>query len=53
MQFGLAAAVSPLVGLGGERTALPMTVTMAASSVVAGAAVLFLARSDAHGDDVA
>ncbi|MES5820901.1 multidrug effflux MFS transporter [Streptomyces sp. RG80] len=50
-QFALAAAVSPLVGLGGDRTVVPMTVAMAASTVVAGAAVLCLARTDVRGDD--
>jgi DHA1 family bicyclomycin/chloramphenicol resistance-like MFS transporter len=37
-QFGLAAAVAPLVGLGGSRTAIPMGIVIAAC-VVAAAAV--------------
>ncbi|WP_225859461.1 multidrug effflux MFS transporter [Streptomyces albicerus] len=53
LQFGLAATVSPLVGLGGENTALPMAVAMAASTVVAGTAVLVLAGSDRDGDELA
>jgi DHA1 family bicyclomycin/chloramphenicol resistance-like MFS transporter len=40
LQFGLAAVVSPLVGLGGERDALPMAVTM----VVAGLGALLCVR---------
>ncbi|MBB3603221.1 DHA1 family bicyclomycin/chloramphenicol resistance-like MFS transporter [Mycolicibacterium sp. BK556] len=35
LQFGLGAAVSPLVGLGGEHTALPLAVVMVAVSVLA------------------
>ncbi|MGW0708544.1 multidrug effflux MFS transporter [Streptomyces sp. NPDC002643] len=35
LQFGLAAVVAPLVGLGGEGTALPMAATMTASAGVA------------------
>ncbi|UUU29437.1 multidrug effflux MFS transporter [Streptomyces sp. CA-210063] len=53
LQFGLAAIVSPLVGLGGEHTAVPMTVAMAASTVVAGSAVLALAGTDRDGDELA
>jgi DHA1 family bicyclomycin/chloramphenicol resistance-like MFS transporter len=33
LQFGLAAVVSPLVGLGGERDAVPMAVTMVAAGL--------------------
>jgi DHA1 family bicyclomycin/chloramphenicol resistance-like MFS transporter len=40
LQFGLAAVVSPLVGLGGERDALPMAVTM----VVVGLGALLCVR---------
>lgn len=39
LQFGLAAVVSPLVGLGGEFTAVPMAVVMLASAVVAAIAL--------------
>jgi DHA1 family bicyclomycin/chloramphenicol resistance-like MFS transporter len=53
LQFGLAATVSPLVGLGGENTAVPMAVAMAASTVVAGSAVLVLAGTDRDGDELA
>ncbi|MPY62774.1 multidrug effflux MFS transporter [Streptomyces spongiae] len=35
LQFGLAALVSPLVGLGGERTAVPMTIAMLTAACVA------------------
>jgi DHA1 family bicyclomycin/chloramphenicol resistance-like MFS transporter len=35
LQFGLGAAVSPLVGLGGEHTALPLAVVMVAVSLLA------------------
>ncbi len=40
LQFGLGAAVSPLVGLGGEHTALPLAVVMVTLSVLAIAAFL-------------
>ena len=43
LQFALAALVSPLVGLGGERTAVPLAVVMVAAAVVALGAFL-LAR---------
>lgn len=35
LQFGLGAAVSPLVSLGGEHTALPLAIVMVAMSVLA------------------
>ena len=35
LQFGLAAAVTPLVGLGGEHTAAPMAVVMLAAGALA------------------
>ncbi|MCX2931009.1 multidrug effflux MFS transporter [Mycobacterium sp. CVI_P3] len=38
LQFGLGAAVSPLVGLGGEHTALPLAVVMVTLSTLALAA---------------
>jgi DHA1 family bicyclomycin/chloramphenicol resistance-like MFS transporter len=53
LQFGLAAVLAPLVGLGGEDTAVPMAVAMLASTTVAGSAVLALARSDRQGDEPA
>lgn len=40
LQFGLGAAVSPLVSLGGEHTALPLAVVMVTASVLALAAYL-------------
>ncbi|TQE32569.1 Bcr/CflA family efflux MFS transporter [Streptomyces ipomoeae] len=46
LQFGLAALVAPLVGLGGEGTALPMAATMTASVCVASLGGLLLARRD-------
>lgn len=47
LQFALAAVISPLVGLGGEGTAVPMTVAMCVCAVVALAAVLLLTTRDA------
>jgi DHA1 family bicyclomycin/chloramphenicol resistance-like MFS transporter len=41
LQFGLGAAVSPLVGLGGEHTALPLAIVMVTVAVLA--LVAFLA----------
>nr|WP_281371780.1 multidrug effflux MFS transporter [Petropleomorpha daqingensis] len=37
-QFGLAAAVAPLVGLGGDDTAVPMAIAMVVTATVAAAA---------------
>lgn len=47
LQFGLAAVVSPLVGIGGDHTAVPMAITMVVCAIVAGAALL-LTRRPAH-----
>lgn len=47
LQFGLAAVVSPIVGLGGDHTALPMAVAMVVSAVIAAAALLLTSRSAA------
>ncbi|WP_150240467.1 Bcr/CflA family efflux MFS transporter [Nocardiopsis quinghaiensis] len=44
LQFGLAAAVTPLVGLGGEHTAAPMAVVMLAAGALAIGAFLLAAR---------
>jgi DHA1 family bicyclomycin/chloramphenicol resistance-like MFS transporter len=44
LQFVLAASAAPLAGLGGERTALPMAVTMACFGVAALACFTVLAR---------
>ncbi|MFE7836438.1 hypothetical protein ACFU53_10385 [Streptomyces sp. NPDC057474] len=46
LQFGLAALVAPLVGLGGEGTALPMAATMIAWACVACLGGLLLTRGD-------
>ncbi|MEZ7238210.1 multidrug effflux MFS transporter [Rhodococcus sp. GXMU-t2271] len=43
-QFGLAALVSPLVGLGGENTALPMALAIAISAALSMTALLTLTR---------
>jgi DHA1 family bicyclomycin/chloramphenicol resistance-like MFS transporter len=43
-QFALAAVVSPLVGLGGSGTAVPMTVVMVASATISVVALLLLTR---------
>ncbi|GAA4195197.1 multidrug effflux MFS transporter [Microbacterium oryzae] len=45
LQFGLAALVSPLVGLGGETTAVPCGLVMAVSAIVALAAFRVAGRS--------
>lgn len=47
LQFALAAAVSPLVGLWGEDTARPMAVMMAGSVALAGLAYTVLTRAGA------
>lgn len=44
LQFGLAALIAPLVGIGGDHTAIPMAVAMVISASVAAAALLLLAR---------
>ncbi|CCW12057.1 multidrug resistance transporter, Bcr/CflA family [Rhodococcus aetherivorans] len=46
-QFGLAALVSPLVGLGGEDTALPMALAIAISAALSMTALLTLTRERA------
>jgi DHA1 family bicyclomycin/chloramphenicol resistance-like MFS transporter len=43
-QFALAAVVSPLVGLGGEGTAVPMAIVMVVSAALSVAAFLLLTR---------
>ncbi len=45
-QFGLAAVVSPLVGLAGEDTAVPMALVMTISAAVALLAFVTLTRAD-------
>ncbi|MFZ2527356.1 MAG: multidrug effflux MFS transporter [Rhodococcus sp. (in: high G+C Gram-positive bacteria)] len=44
LQFGLAGAVSPLVGIGGEQTALPLAVVMVVAAVVACAGFAIASR---------
>ena len=43
-QFGLAAVVAPVVGLGGEATAVPMAVAMLASACIAAVALTVTRR---------
>jgi DHA1 family bicyclomycin/chloramphenicol resistance-like MFS transporter len=45
LQFTLAGLVSPLVGVGGEQSALPLALTMLAASLVANAAFLIAQRA--------
>ncbi|MBY6537120.1 multidrug effflux MFS transporter [Rhodococcus sp. BP-349] len=47
-QFGLAAVISPLVGLGGEGTAVPMAVTMLVSAIIGLGGVVLGTRSAAE-----
>jgi len=42
LQYALAAVVSPLVGLAGSHTAVPMAITMAACAGVAAVALTLL-----------
>ena len=44
LQFGLAAVVSPIVGLSGDHTALPMAVAMVISAVIAAGALMLTRR---------
>lgn len=53
LQFALAAVVSPLVGLWGERTAIPMGVVMIVSIVLAVLAFVGLTRVGASAGNVA
>ncbi|SHN46434.1 multidrug effflux MFS transporter [Cryptosporangium aurantiacum] len=48
-QFALAAVVSPLVGLGGEGTAVPMAIVMVVSAAVAVVALATLTREPQPG----
>jgi DHA1 family bicyclomycin/chloramphenicol resistance-like MFS transporter len=45
LQFGLAAVVSPLVGIGGDHTAVPMAVAMVGSAVIGAGALMLTRRS--------
>ncbi|AIY47641.1 multidrug effflux MFS transporter [Mycolicibacterium fortuitum] len=47
LQFGLAALVSPIVGLGGDHTALPMAVAMVVSACIAAGALTLTRRGAA------
>lgn len=47
LQFGLAAVVSPIVGLGGDHTALPMAGAMLVSACIGAGALLLTRRSAA------
>lgn len=53
LQFSLGAVASPLVGLGGASTALPMALTMVAAAGLAIASFIFLARHARGGSRVA
>ncbi len=44
LQFGLAAVVAPLVGIGGDHTAVPMAIAMVVSALIAATALLVLVR---------
>jgi DHA1 family bicyclomycin/chloramphenicol resistance-like MFS transporter len=48
VQFGLAAVISPLVGVGGEGTAVPMAVTMLVSAIIGLGGVALGTRSTAE-----
>jgi DHA1 family bicyclomycin/chloramphenicol resistance-like MFS transporter len=45
LQYALGAGVSPLMGLAGEHSAVPMGITMFAAAVLALAALMFFTRS--------
>lgn len=45
LQFLLAAAIAPLVGIGGENTAIPMAIAMVVSAVVALGSMVLLTRT--------
>lgn len=49
VQFGLAAAVAPIVGIGGADALIPMTAAMAVAACSAAAAHLVLSRRPASG----
>jgi MFS transporter, DHA1 family, multidrug resistance protein len=44
LQFGLAAAVAPLVGIAGDHTAVPMAIAMLMSALIASGALVALTR---------
>ncbi|ERB53267.1 hypothetical protein N806_19175 [Rhodococcus sp. P27] len=46
-QFGLAALVSPLVGIAGEDTAVPMAIAIPTFGVLAAVALVLLTRGKA------
>jgi MFS transporter, DHA1 family, multidrug resistance protein len=45
LQFGLAAAVAPLVGIAGDHTAVPMAIAMVGSALIAASALIALTRN--------
>jgi DHA1 family bicyclomycin/chloramphenicol resistance-like MFS transporter len=45
LQFGLGAAVAPLIGLAGTHTAMPMAITFAVAAAGAAASFLLIARA--------
>lgn len=44
LQFGMAAMVAPLVGIGGDHTAIPMVIAMVTSALIAASALILLTR---------
>lgn len=51
LQFALAAVISPLVGLMGEETAMPMSLAMIASTLLAALAFVTLTRKGSVAHD--
>lgn len=51
MQYGLGGLVSPLVGVAGEHSAVPMGVTMVGCAALAATALLVLTRGHVAGQD--
>lgn len=51
LQFGLAAIISPVVGLGGEDTAIPMVTAMFVGALIATASSVWAIRSRHRSDD--
>jgi DHA1 family bicyclomycin/chloramphenicol resistance-like MFS transporter len=49
LQFGLGALVSPLVGIGGEHTAVPLAVVMVTSAAIASTSFWWAARAQRSG----
>lgn len=53
LQYALGAGASPLVGLAGERSAVPMGIAMFAAAVLAAAAIAFTRNGRSETDDTA